>query len=198
MENKEINVNLLEKLEKDKTEKDNLSSSSTALTEQINLFFEKLRNYIFTLKVKETSSILLSFFNWLKTKEKYNKKKYKTRDIVEVDLGIGYGFEMSYRHPCIVLKDEAGFCLIVPCSTGKYGKNNKFILDATPKDGFKQNTGILLDSVRTISKTRISNTLGEISVDILEQINKKMIEFYFPTFNYKYNKLISKEQNQLE
>ena len=52
MENKEINVNLLEKLEKDKTEKDNLSSSSTALTEQINLFFEKLRNYIFTLKVK--------------------------------------------------------------------------------------------------------------------------------------------------
>lgn len=87
---------------------------------------------------------------------------------------------MSYLHPCIVLEDSnAGFCLLVPCSTGKFGKKNKYIINGYTKDGFKSNTGVLIDSLRCISKTRINRKVGEVSLEFYDRINNKILSEYF-------------------
>lgn len=137
-------------------------------------------HFIKSLKVIELSSILLSINGWQNSKGKASRKSFNTRDIVEVDLGLGHGYEMSYRHPCIVLHDSKdGFCFVVPCSTGKYGKRNKHILDGEISDGFAQPTGVLLDAARTVSKVRITGKVGKITVPFLEKLNNRLLQLYF-------------------
>ena len=137
-------------------------------------------HFVKTLKVIELSSLLLSINGWQNSKGQASRKSFNTRDIVEVDLGLGHGYEMSYRHPCIVLHDSKdGFCFVVPCSTGKYGKNNKHILDGETSDGFARPTGVLLDATRAVSKVRITGKVGEITVPFLEKLNNKLLQLYF-------------------
>ena len=177
---KQIDFSLLDTLEKDVKTKDTKSFSQSGLIVQFGNMLDNMLDFIKNLKVCETVSIIRSHNNWMTVKSKFNNSKFKIRDIVEVDLGVGYGYEMSYKHPCIVLNDSNdGFCLVVPCSTGKYGKHNKFIIDGEPYDGFKYPTGVLIDSIRCISKTRISNKVGEITVTFLDKLNNIILETYF-------------------
>lgn len=93
---------------------------------------------------------------------------------------MGHGFEMSYRHPCIILHDSNdGFCFVIPCSTGKYGKNNKHILDGEVNDGFERPTGVLLDAIRCVSKVRVTGKVGEITVPFLDRLNNELLKVYF-------------------
>lgn len=141
-----------------------------------------LNLYHFTkvLKVIELSSLLISLNGWQKSKGQASQKSFNTRDIVEVDLGLGHGYELSYRHPCIVLHDSKdGFCLVIPCSTGKYRKNNKHILDGEIIDGFARPSGVLLDAVRSVSKVRITGKVGKITVPFLDKLNNELLQLFF-------------------
>jgi mRNA-degrading endonuclease toxin of MazEF toxin-antitoxin module len=141
-----------------------------------------LNFYHFTkgLKVIELASLLISINGWRNSKGKTSRKSFNTRDIIEVDLGLGHGYEMSYRHPCIVIHDSNdGFCFVVPCSTGKYGKNNKHILDGEVSDGFARPTGVLLDATRCVSKVRVTGKVGQITVPFLEKLNNELLQTYF-------------------
>ncbi|WP_281217540.1 type II toxin-antitoxin system PemK/MazF family toxin [Lysinibacillus capsici] len=140
-----------------------------------------------SLKVIEASSIVSSMNSWRLAKGSNSTVAYNVADIVLVDLGLGYGFEMSYQHPCVILYESQGFCYVVPCSTGKYGKRNKFIMDAKRSDGFEDNTGILLDAVRCISKTRIISLVGQVNIDCLNKINEALFKLY-----------LSKKHNELK
>lgn len=158
------------------------------LLAQCRIIISNLYDYIKNLRTLELSSILLSIHGWIKGKGRFSSRQFQTRDIVVADLGLGYGYEMSYRHPCIVLYDsKAGFCFVVPCSTGKYGKNNKYILDGEVSDGFAEPTGVLLDAARCISKVRIYNKVGRITVPFLDKLKNELLKLYF-----------SKQYNQLE
>ncbi|MGL4848134.1 MAG: type II toxin-antitoxin system PemK/MazF family toxin [Clostridium sp.] len=140
----------------------------------------ELKEFVLKLKEVEIKSIILSLRRWLSTKGKINKVSFKRGDIVEIDLGLGYGFEMSYLHPCIILEDSnAGFSLVIPCSTGKFGKKNKYIINGTKEDGFKKDTGVLIDSIRCISKTRINRKVGEVSLEFYDRINEKILLEFF-------------------
>lgn len=187
---KKIDVTYIEQVQKDKIERNKIASTVTKLMNVCNDLLDNFVELLKSMKVIEVSSIIWSMNRWINSKGNHNSKVFKIRDIVEVDLGIGYGFEMSYRHPCIILKDSnAGFCLVVPCSKGKYGKSNKFIIDGTTADGFAENTGVLIDAIRCISKTRITNKVGQITVPFLDKINNAILETYFPMKFYKLNKL---------
>ncbi len=178
---KQIDFDFLDKLEKNEKVKYDMSFRHDGLISHFVNIFDNMISFIKNLKVCETVSIIKSYNNWMNAKSKFNNSKFKVRDIVEVDLGIGYGYEMSYRHPCIVLLDSnAGFCLVVPCSTGKYGKHNAFIIDGEPSDGFEYPTGVLIDAARCISKTRMSNKVGEITVPFLDKLNTILVGTYFP------------------
>lgn len=192
---KKINISFLEALKLDRVRRLNMASSIPQLIRECRKSLLNFYYLVTKLSVIELSSIILSLERWMSVKGTMNKGAYKVRDIVGVDLGLGYGYEMSYRHPCIVLYDSnAGFCLVVPCSTGKYGKGNKFIIDGTPTDGFRENTGVLIDAVRCVSKTRINSKVGEITVSFLERLNNIIIHNYFPRHFHRLHVL----KNELE
>jgi len=176
----QIDFNFLDTLEKSIKIKETKSFSQRGLIVQFRNILDNMIDFVKNLKVCETVAIIRSYNNWMNVKSKFNNSKFKIRDIVDVDLGVGYGYEMSYKHPCIVLNDSNdGFCLIVPCSTGKYGKHNKYIIDGECSDGFKYPTGVLIDSMKCISKTRISNKVGEITVPFLDKLNNIILGTYF-------------------
>ena len=66
-----------------------------------------LNFYKFTksLKVIELASLLISMNGWQNSKGRSSRKNFKTRDIVEVDLGLGHG---SKCHIVILVL----FCII--------------------------------------------------------------------------------------
>lgn len=138
---------------------------------------------------------------WLHNRTSNNTKTYKRGDIVFVDLGAtNFRFEPSFTHPAIVLKNSYNSILIVPCSTKKYGKRLKDIIDAKPSDGFNKNTGVQTDSLRWINKNRIiSNTGKKASGRILDEINKKILE-YVPTYkrDKRIYEFIKKENEDLK
>jgi mRNA-degrading endonuclease toxin of MazEF toxin-antitoxin module len=181
---KTINEKLLETL-KNGSNRFKQAVESTPLIQESRKVLINFYHFSKNLKVLELASILISLNAWQKSKSKGSKKNFNTRDIVEVDLGLGHGFEMSYRHPCIVLHNsQQGFCFVVPCSTGKYGKNNRYILDGEVSDGFSRPSGVLLDATRTISKVRITGKVGEITVPFLQKLNDELIKVYFPRQNH--------------
>ena len=105
---------------------------------------------------------------------------------------------MSYRHPCIVLHNsQNGFCFVVPCSTGKHGKNNKHILDGEVSDGFEKPTGVLLDATRCVSKVRITGKVGEITTDFLERLNTKLLQLYFSRHYHRLQTTSNDLKNQI-
>ena len=83
---------------------------------------------------------------------------------------MNFGFELSFPHPCVVLAQRKAFMLVAPCSTKKYGHNFDDILDGTTADGFQQNTGIIVDNVRWISKGRVIARMGKVRDDFLRKL----------------------------
>lgn len=184
---KKIDAFFLRKLQSNKIEKYKRSNTLTRLMSESRKVLYNVYKFLLNLRSGETASILLSLKSWIDNKGRTNPVHYSPRDIVEVELGLGFGFEMSYRHPCIVVYNSgAGFCLVIPCSTGKFGKRNKYIVDGTTTDGFSENTGVLLDAMRCISKTRIHQKVGEITVPFFNRLNKLLLEEYF---SFQYHKL---------
>lgn len=182
---KNINEKLLEDLKKGK-DKFKLGVDLPNLIHEARKLLVNFYHFTKKFKVIELSSLLLSINGWQNSKGKSSKKSFNTRDIVEVDLGLGHGFEMSYRHPCIVLHDSKdGFCFVVPCSTGKYGKNNKHILDGEIKDGFQRPSGVLLDATRAVSKVRITGKVGQITIPFLDKLNNELLQLYFSRHHHR-------------
>lgn len=180
-----INEFFLDTIKKGR-DKFNISIQNPSLIKESRKVLMNFYHYTKNLKIIELASLLISMNAWQVSKGQASRKNFKTRDIVEVDLGLGHGFEMSYRHPCIVLHNSKdGFCFVVPCSTGKYGKNNKYILDGEVSDGFQRQTGVLIDAVRCVSKVRVTGKVGEISVPFLEKLNNKLLQTYFSRHHHR-------------
>lgn len=194
-----IKLGFIESIQKDKNNRYKIATAVPNLIKECRKSLLNFYEFIIKLKVIELASIIWSMERWMTIKGQMNQTKYTIRDIVEVDLGLGYGFEMSYRHPCIVIHDSnAGFCLVVPCSTGKYGKRNKFIIDGISSDGFKENTGVLIDAMRCVSKTRITGKVGEITVPFLNKMNNIILEEYFSRHFHKLSVLEKDLQRERE
>lgn len=179
-----INIALLNAIQRG-PRKDEAAQSQPGLVSQWKLCLVGLFRVGLTLRAKELAAVIASLAAWAHSKQQDNRMVYAVRDIVQVDLGCGFGYELSYRHPAIVLHDGGQFCLVVPCSTGKYGKNSRYIINGTPEDGFSTNTGVPLDGLRTVSKTRISHKVGQVSVSFLDRLNAAILREFLPVQHHR-------------
>lgn len=132
---------------------------------------------------------------YIKNRENKNIKSYKRGDIVFVDLGaVNFGFEPSFTHPCVVLKNDYNLIFVVPCSSKKYGTGFPEIIDAEISDGFAKPTGLQMNAIRFISKNRIiSNTGSKVSSRILNLVDDYLLEL-----NVKYNIQVRNNEKDLE
>lgn len=125
---------------------------------------------------------------WLRNRSYLNQKDYKRGEILFIDLGAhNFKYEPSFSHPCIVLQQRTRSILIVPCSTKKFGKGYREIINAYAplnKDGFTQNTGIQIEDFRWVSKNRVISKVGKTSSRVLNEIDKRLLEL-IPTYKKK-------------
>lgn len=160
------------------------TNSKTTLGKENSLVFpvfkQKIWNLIDTVSsfsVYEMAHWICNTDRWIRNRTSTNTKAYKRGQILFVDLGASnFKFEPSFTHPCIVLINRRDSMLVVPCSSKKYGKGFREIIDAQPSDGFRYNTGIQMESMRWINKNRVVDDFNsQVSFDILNKIDEYIL-----------------------
>lgn len=140
---------------------------------------EELKIYCKNASSFELSQMINHIDHWVKD-DRINPyyENYEVGSILYCDFGaMNFGFELSFPHPCVVLAQRKAFMLVAPCSTKKYGHNFDDILDGTIEDGFQQNTGIIVDNVRWISKGRVIARMGKVHDDFLRKLIRATVSF---------------------
>lgn len=189
----------------DRTKMDNYTKSKNSKT-KIGKTNEGLMKYfknsIWNVidKVGEFSIYEMAHWNsnidrWLGNRNYLNKKSYKRGQIVLVDLGAtNFRYEPSFTHPGIILVERKMSILVVPCSTKKFGKGYREIIDAYAKsDGFVENTGIQVEEYRWINKNRVISELGNTGARVLNEIDKRLLNS-IPTYRRQLAKFEAETQ----
>jgi mRNA-degrading endonuclease toxin of MazEF toxin-antitoxin module len=197
---KRIDINVLKSVYQDISMKRIQAIEKPELVKEFFKYIDFNNNIFEKKSAYDIASILNSYNDWYVKKDKEPKSfNIRPGDIFCVELGcFNVKYEMSYIHTCIVLKKIGYTVLIVPGSSKKYKKNNFLIEDIEKGDGFKENTGVLIDQSKFVSINRIvGSRLGMVSKETLKRVENKFLEVCSPN---KYNKLklLEKENNDLK
>lgn len=161
------------------TAKQDILQTNIKVFEAVKLVFVNLIDEITRLSVYNAAHWVCNVDRWIDNLSHDNTTTYQRGDIVFLDLGAqNFKYEPSYTHACVVLANRKKTILIVPCSTKKYGSKHSDIIDATPADGFRRNTGIQAESFRWVNKNRVvSHTGQKVSSAVLEKLDQVLISF---------------------
>ena len=210
-----IDVEYIDDLLKDRNNREIKFSRSTndKLTEELDKSYVSLKKWV-EIAGKYTkakiASFILSLYRW-RTSEENNKLRfhkdkskrprvmqYDVRDIIFADFGAtNFGVEASFEHPAIVLHNGFYFLVVIPGSTGRSGKGD-YILDADKKENFYHKTGIQIDQIRVIDKSRVIRKTGKkVPPEFMDKINDVILEKYLFPVKKKMDNL-EKENKELK
>lgn len=144
------------------------------LFDMYNQTMEKLWNYLSNLDAFEMGHAINSISHFLDDKQKTPiDSSYQRGSIILVDFGCtNFGYEFSYLHPAVVLAQSRYHVFLAPCSSKKFGKGYPDVLDAFQKDGFEENTGVILTGMRWCSKNRIIFKMSTASNSLLRKLDQ--------------------------
>lgn len=155
--------------------------SNPVLKENYIKMLRNFNEYAGTLSSYELGNLINNFtmFFMERNREvKPDRYDYKIGTICMADMGpMNNGFELCYPHPCVIVAETKDFALIAPCSSSKAGKAHRDILDCSVRDGFLENTGIIMDNCRWIAKNRILYRVGMTTNSFINKLRKKMIRY---------------------
>jgi mRNA interferase MazF len=105
----------------------------------------------------------------------------RQRDIYWADLEPVKGSEQRGKRPVVIISgntmnENLDIVICCPLSTSIKNYAGCVILTRDSINNLKSDSEIITFQVRTISKTRLSKKIGEISYDQLEEIIKKLNE----------------------
>jgi mRNA-degrading endonuclease toxin of MazEF toxin-antitoxin module len=173
----------MEKISKKKVEEIYKGLSECKMTkgsevESLKSVYEKaihnFLDYLSSLSAYEMAQAINSITHFIEDKTQERKPKdFERGDIIIVDYGfMNFGFEFSFPHPSVVLSATKNYLFVAPCTTKKFGRGFSDVLDSYIEDGFQENTGVLLDGVRWISKNRAIEKIGCASYRVLRKIEE--------------------------
>lgn len=177
---------------------------------EICTYFQMQHEYIKDNSSYNVANSIRSYNMWYKNKDKEPINRFvNPREVFFVDLGaFNLKYEEGFVHPCVVLKQYGNSVILIPGSTKSYGKTDKLIFDVQATDGFKENTGVMLDQIRMVSITRLGSKIGKMSSETFIDMNKQIIQKFFghhyseyeklKADNKKLNKKIDQLTNELE
>ena len=173
-----INKSKLEDKSKERDCKNDLGNTDNNLYEIYKLNLWNLFDFTNSFSKYEMAQWCLHINRWMKNRLYEHTRYYKRGSIVLVELGgDNFKFEPSFAHPCIILAERERKILIVPCSSKRYGRGFRDIIDAKKNiDGFQLDTGIQVEDYRWVNKNRIISKLGKTSPDILNKIDKRILK----------------------
>lgn len=198
-----LDINFINTILSNKSNKDVKCYKDPNLFTQLHLSISNLFTFYSTKCSKyEVAQIINSNNIYLKTKGNTvnSSIKYKPGQVVIADLGLNFN-NLSYKHPCIILKDIKDKVFIVPCSSRdtpincKTNKLESGYLIGTKDDGFQHNTTIILKEASCIDKSQIIHSIKvnkkfkRINPKFLKKINDNLFSILFESYNYKLNKI---------
>lgn len=105
------------------------------------------------------------------------KHTYSRGDLYFADLGTGIGSEQNGKRPVVIIQNDVGnrhspTTIVAAISTQIKSKANlptHYYLK--PGSGLVQPSMVMLEQIRTIDKTRLSQYIGKLSQENLQGIN---------------------------
>lgn len=197
-----IDKTKIEPLVKNNKNKGIPASSFANLIKELKMFILDLYSVLKNFSVYDLAQWLLCTNNWIQNYKTSKNIPCKRGDIIMVDLGSNnFGHEASYAHPCVVLFQQKDFLIVLPGSTGKYKNKSSFNFDCI--EGFAHPSGIQLDQVRYISKSRITTgVLGNVGTSTLNYIDSFIFKNYCGGIEFQVenmvNEIIQIYQNKLK
>ncbi len=103
----------------------------------------------------------------------------KRGEIYNVDLGQTIGCEQSGKRPCVIIQNNVGNekspTTIVAPMTERQKKNLPTHISVSEYDEkVSRCSTIMLEQVRTVSKSRIKDFLGKLSKDTMREVDKAL------------------------
>lgn len=103
-------------------------------------------------------------------------KEVKRGQLWYCDLGVGLSSEQSGDRPCVIVQNDKGNqfspnTIICPITS----KDKVFLPTHVIINSTKKQSVIMTDQIRTISKTRLIDCIGELSESEMAQLNKALI-----------------------
>lgn len=100
-----------------------------------------------------------------------------------VNLDPTIGAEMQKTRPCLIVSpDEMNNFLktviIAPLTSTQRGLPTRVLIKASVQSGLKNDSYVALDQLKTVDKTRVSGTIGEISEDEKQAVSKILMEMF--------------------
>lgn len=147
---------------------------------------------------------LIGFEHYISLKKKsFNTNRHYSRGhVVSVELFGHFNRELTFIHPAIVLYDRnSSNILIAPISSSKFNDKDSLHIDITAAEGMKNDSGICLDLIRVIDKSRVvfqwtdvNNNNIKVPTRILDIIDATILKTYLPSKNL----LLEEITNELE
>lgn len=195
-----INHSHIEYVKKDKSSKsvpcNTCSETMLQFVYSQNNLFQiikgNFKNYELALWVKANEF-------YIKRKKTFHSNRYYPREIIWVDLGSNVGNELSYEHPCVIIKNDFEKVFVVPCSSSKvnkaFDKNGNLYPEYLIGDvthGFTTKTAIILNNAKWISKSRILKKHSKkMHKNLYNDMYEKLFGMIFESRQYTIKKLSS-------
>ncbi|MEG0153410.1 MAG: type II toxin-antitoxin system PemK/MazF family toxin [Cellulosilyticaceae bacterium] len=167
-----------------------------ALVKEFLNFNKLMYEYAETTNAYELASSLRTFGFWHDNRHKTPSGGIsKQREVYYVDLGgFNLKWEEGFIHPCVVLKRYGTSALVIPGSTKSYGKSDGMIKGIQAGDGFRSNTGLMLDQMRCVSTTRILSKIGKVTPETYQDILDLVMEKFLSQRHMEFKQLENKNK----
>lgn len=200
-----LNESVLKVFCEDVAKKSVKAVNEPTLVKEFLKYIQMNNQFMSTTSAYEIASTMRSYSTWYDNKDIEPNNKYgEQREVYYIDLGaFNLKYEEGYVHPCVIIKRYGTNVLVIPGSTKSYGKSNDLIFDIDAGNGFKENTGLMLDQIRCVSTTRFVSKLeyGKVSPevfnDVLDRVMKKLFSGKFHEYT-QFKLRNEKLQKQLE
>lgn len=187
-----IDQNLINHVKNNENKYKNEKMNNNMLLEKE--FYTSFKNYEKHLIKKTSYETAL----WIESNEKHltsigksNSTKYKSGQIVLIDLGWNnYDNEFAYIHPAVIVKNTYDRVFIVPCTSRKARKDKngnvfpEYII-GTVNDGFEKESVLMLNEARFVDKNGIISKIGLVTNDFYDKIYNKLFNQLFESKYYE-------------
>lgn len=149
-------------------------------SEVLSSYLQMLANMIYAnekLTESEMAMIVNSINRWITRKDIICNNFYGIGKIVQLDWGINYAAELSYKHPAVILEEWKNTILVIPTTstaskiTAAYHPTDNptgkwYYRKVGKAEGFEHDCVLILNNAKIMSKTRIISVSGSIKGDL--------------------------------
>lgn len=154
-------------------------------SEVLAFYLQLISNLIYAnekLSESEMAMIISSINRWVTKKDILSSSTYGIGKIVQIDWGVNYSPELSYKHPAVIMEEWKNTVLVIPTTsteskvlaayhpvdnpTGKW-----YYRKVGVQEGFQHDSALILNNAKIMSKSRVTSISGSLTGNLSDEHN---------------------------